>query len=220
MSPDILRESTVGELLNWVSGGRILPYPDQRPGFIVPERYLATSSRPSGSNNAIRDVDEPDDDDDVDAKPRDSKLKPSSSSMNVRASAATEVDEKPVGWSDAPTRKPSSEALGVGQPSSTAAALKREPEADTATAVDVEAGPGPVVLDKALENAQAELGDFILVDWYGDDDPENPRNWSSRKRHFVLFEICLLTYVRFNRLHLTSEWHLAVGRSVGRGVVS
>ncbi|KAF5676591.1 MFS DHA1 multidrug resistance [Fusarium heterosporum] len=36
--------------------------------------------------------------------------------------------------------------------------------------------------------------DIHVVDWYGPDDPENPRNWSRMKRFFVTFEICLLTF--------------------------
>ncbi|KAG5660904.1 hypothetical protein KAF25_002547 [Fusarium avenaceum] len=36
--------------------------------------------------------------------------------------------------------------------------------------------------------------DVYVVDWYGPDDPENPRNWSRIKRFFVTFEICLLTF--------------------------
>ena len=35
--------------------------------------------------------------------------------------------------------------------------------------------------------------DVHLVTWYGDDDPENPMNWSLSKRTFVTAEICLLT---------------------------
>lgn len=35
--------------------------------------------------------------------------------------------------------------------------------------------------------------DIHLVTWYGDDDPENPRNWSLFKRCFVTFQLCLLT---------------------------
>lgn len=42
MTPDIFRDSTVGQILNFVSRGRILPFPDQRPGFVVPSRYLLT----------------------------------------------------------------------------------------------------------------------------------------------------------------------------------
>lgn len=35
--------------------------------------------------------------------------------------------------------------------------------------------------------------DLALVSWFGDADPENPQNWSTFKKCFVTFEICLLT---------------------------
>lgn len=35
--------------------------------------------------------------------------------------------------------------------------------------------------------------DIHLVSWYGPDDPENPQNWTSGKKAFVTFELCLLT---------------------------
>ncbi|KAJ3538373.1 hypothetical protein NM688_g6530 [Phlebia brevispora] len=39
-----------------------------------------------------------------------------------------------------------------------------------------------------------EKPDPNLVDWYGPDDPEHPMNWSLRKRCFVTFNLCLLTF--------------------------
>ncbi|KAH4860702.1 hypothetical protein HBH70_148270 [Parastagonospora nodorum] len=36
--------------------------------------------------------------------------------------------------------------------------------------------------------------DRHVVDWYGPDDPQNPRNWSRAKKFFVTFEICFLTF--------------------------
>ncbi|KAF2761648.1 MFS general substrate transporter [Pseudovirgaria hyperparasitica] len=36
--------------------------------------------------------------------------------------------------------------------------------------------------------------DIHLVSWFGDDDPENPQNWSLFKKCFVTFLICLLTF--------------------------
>ncbi|KAJ4515578.1 GTPase-activating protein [Exophiala dermatitidis] len=36
--------------------------------------------------------------------------------------------------------------------------------------------------------------DADIVDWYGPDDPENPRNWGRIKKFWVTFEICLLTF--------------------------
>ncbi|KAM3071372.1 GTPase-activating protein [Clarireedia jacksonii] len=35
--------------------------------------------------------------------------------------------------------------------------------------------------------------DVTMVTWYGDDDPENPQNWSRGKKFTVTFFICLLT---------------------------
>ncbi|KAJ4987933.1 multidrug resistance protein [Stagonosporopsis vannaccii] len=36
--------------------------------------------------------------------------------------------------------------------------------------------------------------DQHVIDWFGPDDPQNPRNWSRGKRFFVTFEICFLTF--------------------------
>ena len=39
-----------------------------------------------------------------------------------------------------------------------------------------------------------EKGKDVNVVTFVDDDPENPQNWSSPKKLFVTFEICLLTF--------------------------
>ncbi|KAL3427817.1 multidrug resistance protein [Phlyctema vagabunda] len=36
--------------------------------------------------------------------------------------------------------------------------------------------------------------DVTMVTWFSDDDPENPRNWSTAKKFVVTFLICLLTF--------------------------
>ncbi|KIV86635.1 hypothetical protein PV11_02235 [Exophiala sideris] len=33
-----------------------------------------------------------------------------------------------------------------------------------------------------------------IVDWYGPEDPDNPQNWSTSKKTWVTFEVCLLTF--------------------------
>lgn len=35
--------------------------------------------------------------------------------------------------------------------------------------------------------------DITMIDWWGPTDPENPQNWSTAKKYFVTFQICLLT---------------------------
>lgn len=197
---DLIRESTVGELVNRFSGGRILPYPDQRPGFEIPKRYRATSSPASSSSSSVNTE-----------KPKKTDDAPSSSAFPKDAKNTERESQEWI--SEAPTRVPSSDALGAHHHSSLSGdkgpitvfderpVFNHHPhdahgphleQTDTIStaAVDVEASPG--ALEKALE-AEFEHGDYILVDWYDDEDPENPRNWSFRKRAFVLFEICLLT---------------------------
>jgi len=56
-----------------------------------------------------------------------------------------------------------------------------------------------VPVDRTVSNCagtpiDAERGrDLTVIDWAGPDDPENPRNWSTGKKIFVTFLICLLT---------------------------
>jgi len=167
---DIIRESTVGEIINLISRGRLLPYPDQRPGFVIPERYLLSRDETSPTPGA------------------------SFSTHPVDGAGAIDESAKSPQWlSDAPTRIPSSDTIRSEadrlSKSSAARATKDLEGGD----VHPDAEASPKELEQALETAQVEVGDYILVDWYRDDDPENPRNWSSGKRFFVLLEICLLT---------------------------
>jgi DHA1 family multidrug resistance protein-like MFS transporter len=37
---DIIRDSTVGQIINSVSGGRYLPYADQSPDYAIPAHFL------------------------------------------------------------------------------------------------------------------------------------------------------------------------------------
>ncbi|KAK4053478.1 hypothetical protein OIV83_001645 [Microbotryomycetes sp. JL201] len=46
MTPDIIRDSTFGQLVNWATSGRVFPYEDQKPGYIVPAKYLNTPPSP------------------------------------------------------------------------------------------------------------------------------------------------------------------------------
>ncbi|KAF2225327.1 major facilitator superfamily domain-containing protein [Elsinoe ampelina] len=52
----------------------------------------------------------------------------------------------------------------------------------------------PQVSNIAGTPVDSEKGrDVTVIDWDGPNDPENPRNWSTPKKFFVTFEICLLT---------------------------
>ncbi len=47
MVADIIRDSTIGSIINHISKGRLLPFPDQRPDFAVPARFLVPAKSES-----------------------------------------------------------------------------------------------------------------------------------------------------------------------------
>ncbi|KAJ6580724.1 major facilitator superfamily domain-containing protein [Mycena capillaripes] len=134
---DIIRDSTVGQTVNYVSRGRFLPYADQRPGYVIPTRYFTGSL--------------------------DRKVK------EVASDAVTLCE-------DAEKKK---QVSGTTTPSAT----EVEP---TSTLPTLEA------TEKHLQHA-GDIPDPFLIDWE-EDDPDNPRNWSFRKRAFVAFSISFLTF--------------------------
>ena len=46
---DILREAPLGQLIRWVTKKRLLPYPEELPGFELPETYRAVLESKSGT---------------------------------------------------------------------------------------------------------------------------------------------------------------------------
>lgn len=52
---DLFRETAFGQLLNSLSNGRILPYPEQRSDFTLPAKYLAKFVSPNGDDNTDSD---------------------------------------------------------------------------------------------------------------------------------------------------------------------
>ncbi|KAJ3982115.1 major facilitator superfamily domain-containing protein [Lentinula detonsa] len=47
------------------------------------------------------------------------------------------------------------------------------------------------------EREKPSTDDPYLVTWYGDNDPENPKNWSSKKRAFVGFCVTWMTFTSY-----------------------
>lgn len=138
MVADIIRDSTLGQIINFVSGGRYLPYADQRPDFVVPSRFQSPCDKSGPSPGSDSDT-----------------------------TTICELEKQK-------TATPST-------------VLKRE----LTIAVDEN-------LEKQLaDDSVTTLRDPYIVGWYGDDDQDNPRNWSFAKRAFVASSISLLTFTMY-----------------------
>ncbi|KAG7444653.1 MFS general substrate transporter [Guyanagaster necrorhizus] len=137
MVQDIFRDSTIGQVINYISSGGIFPYTDQRPDFKVPSHFLhLASQRPST-------VVSPDSDATMLCGDLEKCRGASTPGVQLTRESTLAVD------------------LGVEMAEQIDVALRSDP---------------------------------YVVGWYGDDDQENPRNWSPAKRAFVAFSISLLTF--------------------------
>ncbi|KAF7320811.1 Caffeine resistance [Mycena chlorophos] len=136
MVADLFRDAPIGQIINWLSNGRLLPFPEQRLGYEAPRRYL--------------------------------------------------LPAKVVG--DAPASDAATLCGG-----------KSEDGSKTLTAPELKRQSTLVAMMDDLEKQQADVDngpipDPYLVGWDGDSDPENPRNWTFKKRAFVAFCISFYTF--------------------------
>ncbi|KAJ1025949.1 hypothetical protein NDA16_002575 [Ustilago loliicola] len=154
----------VGTLLNQATNGKLFARPEQRPDFVLPPQYAAPSS-------------------------------------NVSSSAASTLKGEP-----APVFGPCPEKALDDEEA--AAQCKKFACLDVERALCCAQGTNTVA--RVVSNAQDAFAqektisssstlaktddEHIIVGWYGDSDPENPRNWSSKKKAFVTFLIGLLTF--------------------------
>ncbi|KAJ7138524.1 major facilitator superfamily domain-containing protein [Mycena crocata] len=56
MVQDLIRDSTFGQIVNYLSSGRIFPYPEQRPDYVVPKHFLLPSSERAELEAATSDA--------------------------------------------------------------------------------------------------------------------------------------------------------------------
>ena len=193
---DIIRDSTVGQVVNKLSHGRLLPYADQRADYVVPERYRHLSAPLPRTDTTVDD-------------------------SNHYTAPTPEKGLSSGETSRVPTRPTSPEAALTSSRASARTLVRDSVISITPTVgktTDVE--EGDMVAETFREKlAAAKLHPEMevktnpfLVDWDGPNDPENPRyiifetclahyayvlryrNWSLFKRCFVAFSISLLTF--------------------------
>jgi DHA1 family multidrug resistance protein-like MFS transporter len=196
---EILREAPLGQLIRWVTGNRLLAYPEELPDFELPATYNAllnaSSSKapvPIRTNSKEKPRPQP---------PRQSSHSSDSSETETPTPGAASDLEKAQTEEPNPYEK-DIEALSLSR---TKSRLETTPW--TEDRLDVEA-------ELAIERTQtkpivpAKTSDGnILVDWYTTDDPANPQNWSNNKRFIVSLIICAYTFVVYcgSAIYTSSE---------------
>ncbi|GAA6040667.1 hypothetical protein JCM8097_000866 [Rhodosporidiobolus ruineniae] len=164
---DLLRDSTFGQLCNWLSSGRLFSFPEQRPGFVPPPRFRRqlvlspsrlqpTPSRPAGAFGPALDGAAP-------IARQQSLVEAALTRTRSRSTTMhqPERDRRDSGRDDGGARR--IETI-----------VERSERSGEGSGEGEKAQPLEVVFE--------------------DDDPDCPRNWSKGKRSWTAFLIALYTF--------------------------
>ncbi|TVY22234.1 Caffeine resistance protein [Lachnellula hyalina] len=207
---EILRDAPLGQLIRWATNNRLLLYPEEKPSFELPASYnvLLNSSgekhpeidrHPTASRPATRQR----------TRQSSQSIDPSSSvdlnpNSNDLAHDLEKAETHPA---------PYEEEHATVQLNRTKSRLDTVPYTEERLEVEAEL---------ALERTQtkpiipAKTSDgTVLVDWYTTDDPENPQNWSNKKRFVVSLIICLYTFVVYTGSAIYTSSELGVIEKFG-----
>ena len=176
---DIIRDSTLGQLIRFVTGNRLLLYPEEVPGFQCPSSY--------GDSVSLEKQPEP---------PSDQQA--SGNGERLETSEKQTEAEEDIDSSDSSSTPELRPVVSLAttfhdeghNPMSRIGSLPGfdglETQADLERAYTnpslVRGESRPVIPTRTADGT-------ILVDWYTTDDPENPQNWSSAKKGFVVLQI-------------------------------
>ena len=169
---DLMREAPIGQFLRFVTKNKLFKYPEELPGFQLPETYNTMLNEHSNE-----------------------KLGPSrSDSENAGAEEAPKAAEALPELTHHVTNR----SIRSGDVEHAAALTRTRTRESTRpyTEERLEAEAELAVeRTKSIAIMPTKTSDgTILVDWYTSDDPANPQNWSNKKRFFVSLIVCMYTF--------------------------
>ncbi|GCB20808.1 caffeine resistance protein 5 [Aspergillus awamori] len=172
----LIRNSTAGQLLRWITRNKVLLHPEERPDFQCPHCYADKAASPTLFAHEADGEQTPKPESDPEGEQRED------ATDNVSRTGTR--DGETLGASEL-SRVPSMADVEKVQ---TQSDLARIYTAATQTETLQKAPSRPIAPTKTADGT-------ILVDWYTTRDPENPQNWSIGKKLAVVSQIYLYTLV-------------------------
>ncbi|KAF1816004.1 benomyl/methotrexate resistance protein [Eremomyces bilateralis CBS 781.70] len=182
---DLIRDAPIGQIIRYLTKNKVLQYPEERADFELPESYADANTK---------------------FTPK-SPIEPVSSLYNEKplqpeASPASEEVEPPI---DLDLEKLDTALIHDGEHSAHLSRIQSSLTRVTTrgafsrshtraelehqiTIATMERGPTRQIVPERTSDGA------ILVDWYTTDDPDNPQNWSLKKKLFVAGLIYLYTF--------------------------
>lgn len=180
----LIRDAALGQIVRYVTGNRVLQYPEERSDFIIPSYYTLDGEKiqPESSNDET----------------------PAAESQGAKLDEVAHPNPVTVVEKDASSEEGSlSELEKVPTARTTHTSHSRISRIRTRTSLhkpatrpdlEQQSTSAPISKQPTLPIAPSKLPDgTILVDWYTTDDDSNPQNWSFGKKAIVLAQILIYT---------------------------
>ncbi|KAF4998357.1 hypothetical protein FGRMN_3237 [Fusarium graminum] len=173
---DLIRDAPLGQLIRLITRNKYLQYPEEKPGFQLPEAWNTVLNNP----DVI-----------IDESPNNRNAVLTGLASSASSTVAATEDPKTKGENEdnekteiehQPMRLHRSRS-----PQETEAYTIDRLEADEEHNIE-KIKSIPVVPKRTKDGS-------VLVDWYFSDDNENPHNWTNNRRLGVALIICLYTFV-------------------------
>ncbi|GAA5962774.1 hypothetical protein JCM3765_001512 [Sporobolomyces pararoseus] len=239
---DLIREAPLGQFLNYASKGRLLPYPEERADYVVPEKYRLHPTEVTGVGDS--DPTLVGTQSQARSKNRNSLARSSPASIYSGYPPTTasetynsrilgekvkeggrrnsrqfrELDLEDGGQIRNETHEPRGPPSRAGSNrsvgnSSMDTQMREKREREHWTQRMLK-DPKIAKLEGLEDDAD------YLVRWNGPDDPDNPQNFSRVKKLFISFQICLMTFSVYLGASLitSSETGLQEEFGIGRTV--
>jgi DHA1 family multidrug resistance protein-like MFS transporter len=168
---DLIREAPLGQAIRFLSGNRLLQYPEETKEFALPAQYVNLLQPHKEKFYGINDIHPPYRSDIPEENENDDITRPSTSSQ----------------------LEDSLEELGMVRTANTVRSLpfSNERMRDEMQHYIERVKSIPIIPQKTQDG-------LLLVDWYTTDDPANPQNWSKMKKFWVVGCICIYTFVVYS----------------------
>lgn len=194
---ELIRDAPIGQIIRWITGNKLLLYPEERSDFKLPIGYAQDSAVHKSASDATTTPTpyspEPEDVEKAHLEP-----------VEVQSRHPSDVDRDYLERMD--TAK--DEELGRSNTNRSdleKAVTNRSYLSRTATRTALESIHTRAELDEAFRVAsmgrpptqpivpERTHDGLILVDYYNTDDPENPQNWSLTRKGVATLQICMYT---------------------------
>ncbi|GAB1736744.1 hypothetical protein NU219Hw_g8776t1 [Hortaea werneckii] len=208
---DLFRDAPVGQIIRYVTGNRMLQYPEEKPDFQCPDCYTSDDTTDKKPQPILTPVSTPSADERQDSvDPEKAGLEPSEPIVhaarrathdpqipNPDRTALERMETSHSGFSHTipektrtdPTNNPLSRT--TTREALSRAHTRADLEQAFATACATGAPTTPTQTNPIVP--QRTTDGHILVDWYTTTDAANPQNWSLAKKSLVSLQICLYT---------------------------